>query len=146
MDFKELTKDTAQEKLVQKAISRKKVAKWSKTGLLEGLDTFRQKATMARLLENQAASFLNEASETADIKGFQAIAFPMVRRVFGNLLVGEIASVQPMALPSGLVFWLDFTHGTGGKAVGRRRTCVSQRVSKQWSTPQASVMPLPVTR
>ena len=111
MDF---TRDIIEEKLNQSVISQKKVAKWEKSGLLEGLNS-RKKASMARLLENQA-KWLTEASDTTDIKGFQAIAFPMVRRVFGNLLVQEIASVQPMALPSGLVFWLDFTFGSGGKA------------------------------
>lgn len=117
MNLKSLTKDTMQEKYNQSVISARKVQKWEKTGLLEGLDT-RKKTQMARLLENEAA-YLMEASDTGDIKGFQAIAFPMVRRVFGNLLVQEIASVQPMALPSGLVFWLDFAFGSAKAGTGR---------------------------
>lgn len=117
--FKELTKDISQEHLNQSLISKKKVAKWSETGLLEGL-TGRKAVNMARLLENQAANMLKEASDTTDIKGFQAIAFPMVRRVFGALLTQEIASVQPMALPSGLVFWLDYTFGTAKAGTGNR--------------------------
>ncbi len=116
--FKELTQDIAAEAQNQNLVSQKKVAKWEKTGLLEGLNG-RRKASMARLLENQAASMLKEASDTSDIKGFQAIAFPMVRRVFGALLTQEIASVQPMALPSGLVFWLDFTYGTAKAGGGK---------------------------
>lgn len=116
--FKELTKDIAQEQINQNVISQKKVAKWSKTGLLEGLSG-RRATNMARLLENQATSMLKEASDSSDIKGFQAIAFPMVRRVFGALLTQEIASVQPMALPSGLVFWLDFTYGTNKAGGGK---------------------------
>lgn len=112
-DFKSLTSDIASERLNQSVISRKKVAKWEKTGLLEGLKNESSKARMARLLENQAQGMLlREASDTGDIKGFQAIAFPLVRRVFGQLLAQEIASVQPMALPSGLIFWLDFGFGT----------------------------------
>lgn len=112
MNFGELTKDIRDERLNQSAISLKKQAKWEKTGLLEGLKD-RSKAHMARLLENQAMGMLlKEASDTGDIKGFQAIAFPLVRRVFGQLLAQEIASVQPMALPSGLIFWLDFTFGS----------------------------------
>lgn len=110
-NFKKLTQDIQQEALNQSAISLKKQEKWAKTGLLEGLSD-RKRAHMARLLENQAFGMLNEASDTGDIRGFQAVAFPMVRRVFGHLLVQEIASVQPMALPSGLLFWLDFTFGT----------------------------------
>jgi hypothetical protein len=112
-DFKEITKDISGERLNQSLIARKKVAKWEKYGLLEGLSD-RRKSHMARLLENQAAGMLlKESSDTADIKGFQAIAFPLVRRVFGQLLAQEVASVQPMSLPSGLIFWLDFRFGTG---------------------------------
>ena len=81
--------------------------KWERTGLLEGLPKAR-KATMARLLENQAASLLSEASTTSDITGFQNVAFPIVRRVFAGLIANELVSVQPMSLPSGLLFYLDY--------------------------------------
>ena len=67
---------------------------------------------MARLLENQAAQLLKEQSTMAagDVEGFAAVAFPIVRRVFGNLLAQDLVSVQPMSLPSGLIFFLDFTY------------------------------------
>lgn len=116
MDFEKLRKEATEQKINQNMIAGKKVAKWEKYGLLEGLKGKAEKARMARLLENEAKWLLTEASETADINGFQAIAFPLVRRTFGHLLTQEIASVQPMSLPSGLVFWLDFTFGTGNKA------------------------------
>lgn len=111
MKFNDFTRDILSEKVSQRSISRKKVEKWDRFGLLEGLQG-QKKTHMARLLENQAASLIKEASDTSDIKGFQAVAFPMVRRVFGQLLAQEIVSVQPMALPAGLIFWLDFTYGT----------------------------------
>ncbi len=89
--------------------------KWEKTGLLEGLDGDRRES-MGRLLENQAAQLLQETStmQAGDVEGFSAVAFPIVRRVFGNLLAQELVSVQPMSLPSGLIFFLDFTFGEGG--------------------------------
>jgi hypothetical protein len=83
------------------------VGKWKKTGLLEGLNE-RGAANMARLLENQAAELLREANTTADIAGFQNVAFPIVRRVFGGLIANELVSVQPMSLPAGLLFYLDY--------------------------------------
>ena len=85
--------------------------KWEKTGLLEGLDNDRTKNSMAVLLENQAKELLREASSMAagDVEGFAAVAFPIVRRVFGGLIANELVSVQPMSLPSGLIFFLDFT-------------------------------------
>jgi hypothetical protein len=88
--------------------------KWEKTGLLEGLGDDTKRSAMSRLLENQAAQLLKEASSMAagDVEGFASVAFPIVRRVFGGLLAQDLVSVQPMSLPSGLVFFLDFTLGT----------------------------------
>ncbi len=99
--------------------------KWSQTGLLEGLETQREKSTMARLLENQAKELLREAStmSAGDVEGFAAVAFPIVRRVFAGLIANDLVSVQPMNLPSGLIFFLDFTFGDeeGGNAVSGNR-------------------------
>jgi len=87
--------------------------KWERTGLLEGLDD-NGRSNMARLLENQAAQLLKETSTMSggDVEGFSAVAFPIVRRVFGQLLAQDLVSVQPMSLPSGLIFFLDFTFGS----------------------------------
>jgi len=91
-------------------------AKWEDTGLLEGLADETQKNGMAVLLENQAKQLLKEASSMAagDVEGFAAVAFPIVRRVFGALIANDLVSVQPMSLPSGLIFFLDFVHSEQG--------------------------------
>ena len=93
------------------------VEKWSRTGLLRGLDGI-PRENMARMLENQAAQVLKEASDlgagtaaSSDIRGFSNIAFPIVRRVFGGLIANDLVSIQPMSLPSGLLFYLDYTYG-----------------------------------
>ena len=93
--------------------------KWEATGLLEGLQSDTQKNGMARLLENQAAQLLKEASSMSagDVEGFAAVAFPLVRRVFGQLIAQELVSVQPMSLPSGLIFFLDFQANSSGLAL-----------------------------
>ena len=87
------------------------LSKWKKTGLLEGIETERKQNSMARLLENQAKELLREANTMAggDVEGFAAVAFPIVRRVFAGLIANDLVSVQPMSLPSGLIFFLDFT-------------------------------------
>jgi hypothetical protein len=87
------------------------LSKWGKTGLLEGLQNEHQKSTMARLLENQAKELLRESNTMAggDVEGFAAVAFPIVRRVFAGLIANDLVSVQPMSLPSGLIFFLDFS-------------------------------------
>ena len=86
------------------------LTKWERTGLLEGLNSDRQKSSMARLLENQAKELLRESSSMSagDVEGFAAVAFPIVRRVFAGLIANDLVSVQPMSLPSGLIFFLDF--------------------------------------
>ena len=86
--------------------------KWEKTGLLEGIADDRKRQGMAALLENQAKELLREAASTmsgGDVEGFASVAFPIVRRVFGGLIANDLVSVQPMSLPSGLIFFLDFT-------------------------------------
>ena len=88
--------------------------KWEKTGLLEGIDNDYGRQSMSRLLENQAKQLLKEASSMSagDVEGFSSVAFPIVRRVFGGLIANEIVSVQPMSLPSGLIFFMDFTYNS----------------------------------
>jgi len=88
------------------------LTKWEKTGLLEGLNGERAKHGMASLLENQAKELLREASSmhAGDVEGFSSVAFPIVRRVFGGLIANDLVSVQPMSLPSGLIFFLDFVY------------------------------------
>lgn len=97
------------------------LSKWEKTGLLEGLASDHQRAGMARLLENQAKQLLKESSSMAggDVQGFSAVAFPLVRRVFAGLLAQDLVSVQPMSLPSGLIFFLDFTTSADGTPLPR---------------------------
>ena len=90
--------------------------KWERTGLLEGLNTDDKRHQMARLLENQAKELLRESSTMAgaDVEGFAAVAFPLVRRVFASLVAQDLVSVQPMSLPSGLIFFMDFTFSAEG--------------------------------
>ena len=102
------------EGIVDRDLSKEGAAlltKWERTGLLEGLDNDQTRKSMARLLENQAKELLREVSSMSggDVEGFAAVAFPIVRRVFGGLIANDLVSVQPMSLPSGLIFFLDFT-------------------------------------
>ena len=90
--------------------------KWTRTGLLRGLNEYKRE-TMSRLLENQAAQVIREANiigggtgGSSNIDGFTNIAFPIVRRVFGGLVANDLVSIQPMSLPSGLLFYLDYTY------------------------------------
>ena len=103
-------------------------SKWDKTGLLEGLKNEAEKNNMSMILENQAKQLVTEISADggapapAGAASFSAnvgtgaqwagIALPLVRKVFGQIAAKEFVSVQPMNLPSGLVFYLDFQYGS----------------------------------
>ena len=94
--------------------------KWGATGLLEGFSHETEKNNMSMILENQAKQLVVEQSQTGTQASFTAgtgeqwagIALPLVRKVFGQIAAKEFVSVQPMNLPSGLVFFLDFQYGT----------------------------------
>jgi hypothetical protein len=98
-------------------------SKWEKTGLLEGL-AGTHKNNMSIILENQAKQLVVETSQTGGGTASQGtftagvgeqwagVALPLVRKVFGQIAAKEFVSVQPMNLPSGLVFYLDFQYGT----------------------------------
>ena len=95
--------------------TRKLVDKWEPTGLLEGIEDETQSHGMAVLLENQARQLIDEASRTgtgANSEEWSGVALPLVRRIFGELAAQEFVSVQPMNLPSGLIFYLDFKYGS----------------------------------
>lgn len=91
------------------------VSKWDKSGLLEGIESDIEKSNMAVLLESQAKQLIEEASVTGNqgnSEQWAGVALPLVRRVFAEIAAKEFVSVQPMNLPSGLVFYLDFKYGS----------------------------------
>jgi hypothetical protein len=99
----------------QRTAVKAHISKWEKTGLLEGLKSETEKAGMATLLENQARQLVKESSATGTAAGSEewaGVALPLVRRIFAEFAAKEFVSVQPMNLPSGLVFYLDFKYGT----------------------------------
>ena len=98
------------------------VKKWGETGLLEGNDLAKQpygKERMAIILENQAKQLMVEQSQTGTGGTFTVgageqwagVALPLVRKIFADISAKEFVSVQPMTLPAGLVFFLEFKYG-----------------------------------
>jgi len=90
-------------------------AKWEPTGLLEGFKTDYEARGMAVLLENQARQLIDETTNVGNSNGaeqWNGVALPLVRRVFGEIAAKEFVSVQPMNLPSGLIFYLDYKYAT----------------------------------
>jgi hypothetical protein len=120
MNVQQLIESSNQYKVIADD-AKKLSSKWVKSGLLEGLKGETDRNTMAMLLENQAKQLVTEASQTGTVsspggygsEAWNGVALPLVRRVFGEIAAKEFVSVQPMNLPSGLVFYLDFKYGTG---------------------------------
>jgi hypothetical protein len=120
MNIKSLLESSNQYKVI--ADDAKKLSKkWTKSGLLEGISNEDDRNTLSMLLENQAKQLVTEASSTGTgtigggaygQEAWNGVALPLVRRVFGEIAAKEFVSVQPMNLPSGLVFYLDFKYGT----------------------------------
>lgn len=120
MELNNLLESSNQYKSVQ-ADAAKLADKWSQSGLLEGIKDQRVATNMAMILENQAKQIVAEANGTqSGGSGFSAgagetwagVALPLVRKVFAQIVAQDFVSVQPMNLPSGLVFYLDFKYGT----------------------------------
>ena len=108
--------------------------KWAKTGLLEGMGSEQDKNNMSMILENQAKQLVTENTQTGGGSAtftagngpagqWAGVALPLVRKVFGQIAAKEFVSVQPMNLPSGLVFYLDFQYG--GTNVGSPETAAN---------------------
>jgi len=98
-------------------------SKWEKSGLLEGIESSTEANNMAMLLENQAKQLVNESNSVGtrgndasfnagNSEAWAGVALPLVRRVFGEIVAKDLVSVQPMNLPAGLIFYLDFQYGS----------------------------------
>jgi hypothetical protein len=107
----------------QHGVAQRLTKKWAKSGLLEGLYEY-DKNNMALMLESQAKQLVVEASQTngglnsggatftpGTGEQWAGVALPLVRKIFGQIAAKEFVSVQPMNLPAGLVFYLDFQYG-----------------------------------
>ncbi len=107
-----LTGDIASTEQALRERDKKLVNKWSKIGLLEGLKGDHAKSNMARLLENQAKRLLTETTNMAagDVEGYAAQSFPIVRRVFGELLANKLVSVQSLSMPTQQIYFLDVVY------------------------------------
>ena len=115
MDLKNILNEGSSHQARLSETTRALASKWEKTGLLEGIDSEVERAGVATLLENQAKQLVKEASSTgtsANSEEWAGVALPLVRRIFSEIVAKDFVSVQPMNLPSGLVFYLDFKYGT----------------------------------
>ena len=108
------------------------MTKWSP--VLEGISNDYTRKVTAQLLENQAKSIIAEKHDRVDeadapttvgkLGTFQKFAFPLVRRVYPQLIANSIVGVQPMAGPVSQIFYLGADRVAG--AWGRDETIYSK--------------------
>lgn len=73
------------------------------------------RATLAWCLENKAREVISTFGESTTISAlptFDRFSFGMIRSILPQLVAVDLVSVQPMAGPTGVVFYLDYKYGT----------------------------------
>lgn len=121
LNLSKFSKGSSPQKVLKEE-SRKLVHKWESTGLLNELDSEQEVHGLAVLLENQYNQLVREATRTSTSAGneeWSGVALPIVRRLFGEIVSKEFLSVQPMNMPSGLIFYLDFVYGNNQPGFNR---------------------------
>ena len=101
------------------------VEKWNP--LLEGIRVEHTRNVMAVLYENESQYLqnLNEETRTTNVGSFMKFVFPVLRRVWPNLIANEIVSIQPMTAPVGGIFFYDLKYGTTKGTVTAGETLIS---------------------
>lgn len=109
------------------------VQKWEP--VLEGIGSDYTRRVTAQLLENQAKSIVEEklseditaaATTTGQLGTFQKFAFPLVRRVYPQLIANQIVGVQPMQGPVSQVFYLGNSRARNGGGAGNNQQVFSK--------------------
>lgn len=97
--------------------------------LVESIEDDATRELTAVLLENERQFIANmeEDVKIQSIGSFEKFVFPIVRAVFPNLIAKDIVSVQPMAGPTSLVFYLDAVYGSTKGSVTAGDTMFSAR-------------------
>ena len=119
-------------------------SKWAP--VLEGIDDDYKRKVTATLLENQAKSIVSERMDevvgtdapttVGKLGTFQKFAFPLVRRVYPQLLANNLVGVQPMQGPVSQIFYLGHDRVKGGST--------AQTVYSQYNMTYAGLLNSPI--
>jgi len=87
--------------------------------LLEGIDDSWTRRCMAQLYENEMRHLaemqrknLTESTLAQNIPDLVKFVFPVIRKVWANLIANGLFSIQPMSSPIGGIFYWDYKYGT----------------------------------
>jgi len=112
MEARQLVLNESRRSIADKGFIQSLIGKWGE--LLEGIDNPYTRGVTAMLMENESQWLqgLEEETKTINVGSFTKFIFPVLRRVFPNLIANEIVSVQPMTAPVGAVFFFDYKYGS----------------------------------
>lgn len=112
MEARQLMLTENRRSIADKGFIQSLIGKWGE--LLEGIDNPYTRGVTAMLMENESQWLQNmeEETKTLNVGSFTKFIFPVLRRVFPNLIANEIVSVQPMTAPIGAVFFFDYKYGS----------------------------------
>jgi hypothetical protein len=112
MQARQLVLNESRRSIADKGFIQSLIGKWGE--LLEGIDNPYTRGVTAMLMENESQWLqgLEEETKTINVGSFTKFIFPVLRRVFPNLIANEIVSVQPMTAPVGAVFFFDYKYGS----------------------------------
>lgn len=120
MEARDIILTEGRKSIADKSFVQGLVGKWGE--LLEGIKDPYTRGVTAMLMENESQwlQSLEEDTKTINVGSFTKFIFPVLRRVFPNLIANEIVSVQPMTAPVGAVFFFDYKYGSskGGTTAG----------------------------
>lgn len=112
MEARNIALNESRKSITDKGFVNALVGKWN--DLLEGIKDPYTRGVTAMLMENESQwlQSLEEETKTINVGSFTKFIFPVLRRVFPNLIANEIVSVQPMTAPVGAVFFFDYKYGS----------------------------------
>ena len=111
MEARRLLSEGGQRTAIDASYVNQVAQKWQP--LLEGIESPYQRGVMAMVFENQMDHLrsLNEETLSTGVGSFTKYIFPILRRVFPNLIANNIVSVQPMTAPIGGIFTYEHKYG-----------------------------------
>lgn len=112
MQARQMMLSESRRSIADKGYVQALIGKWGE--LLEGIRVPYTRGVTAMLMENESQWLmgLEEETKTINVGSFTKFIFPVLRRVFPNLIANEIVSVQPMTAPVGAVFFFDYKYGS----------------------------------
>lgn len=69
------------------------------------------KAVVETIMDNTKA-WAESANTTQNVQAFTTFAFPLIRRIFPSLVANQLVSIQPLTMPSGMIFYFNLKYGS----------------------------------